>query len=379
MPDEELFEEDSDSADEVSPTEGSQQEAAPTESGSEFLFITCQVGAEPTLKRELARFRPSFRFAYSRPGFVTYKLPPQHRLEDDFDLKSIFARSYGFSLGKIAADDPEAAAREVWKLAAGRAFNALHVWPRDLYAPGDHDYEVGQTAASRDLEDRLRRTAPDELPGMRTKRPTERGDLVLDVILVEPNLWWVGYHRASFLVTRRAGGIFDEISLPYEAVSRAYLKMEEALRWSRMPVRRGERACEIGCAPGGSCQALLNRGLQVLGIDPAEMHPAVFDHPNFRHLRMRGNEVKRRELRGVSWLMTDMNVAPKYTLDTVEALVTHDDVEVQGMLLTLKLLDWKHADETEEYRARVQSWGFSKIRMRQMQHNRREFCLFAQR
>jgi 23S rRNA (cytidine2498-2'-O)-methyltransferase len=214
---------------------------------------------------------------------------------------------------------------------------------------------------------------------MRTKRPTDRGDLVLDVILVEPNLWWVGYHRASFLVTRRAGGIFDEISLPYEAVSRAYLKMEEALRWSRMPVRRGERACEIGCAPGGSCQALLNRGLQVLGIDPAEMHPAVFDHPNFRHLRMRGNEVKRRELRGVSWLMTDMNVAPKYTLDTVEDLVTHDDVDIQGMLLTLKLLDWKHADDTEEYRARVQSWGFSKIRMRQMQHNRREFCLFAQR
>ncbi len=350
-----------------------------TDAAAEFLFITCQVGAEPTLKRELAKYRPSFRFAYSRPGFLTFKLPPNHRLEDDFDLKSIFARSYGFSLGKVAADEPEKAVAELWKLAAGRPFNALHVWPRDLHAPGDHDYEVGQTPASRDLEDLLRRTAPDEFAALRTKKPTERGDLVLDVILVEPNLWWVGYQRASFLATRRAGGMFDEITLPYEAVSRAYLKMEEGLRWSRMPVRRNERACEIGCAPGGSCQSLLQRGLQVIGIDPAEMHPAVLDHPNFRHLRMRGNEVKRRELRGVRWLMTDMNVAPNYTLDTVEALVMHDEVEVEGMLLTLKLLDWKQADDAEEYRARVQSWGFSKIRMRQLQHNRREFCLFAMR
>lgn len=365
---------DDDAAAECNPTPDEQSDG-----GHEFLFVTCQVGAEPTLKRELAKYRPSFRFAYSRPGFVTFKLPANHRLEDDFDLKSIFARSYGFSLGKVAVDDPEKAAAEVWKLAASRPFNALHVWPRDQHSPGDHDYEVAQTAASRDLEDLLRRTAPDEFAGLRSKKQAERGDLVLDVILVEPNHLWVGYHRASFLVTRRAGGMFDEVTLPYEAVSRAYLKMEEALRWSRLPVRRNDRACEIGCAPGGSCQALLQRGLQVIGIDPAEMHPAVLDHPNFRHLRMRGSEVKRRELRGVQWLMTDMNVAPKYTLDTVEALVTHDDVEVEGMLLTLKLLDWKQADEVEEYRARVQSWGFSKIRMRQLQHNRREFCLFAAR
>jgi 23S rRNA (cytidine2498-2'-O)-methyltransferase len=373
---------------------------------SEFLFITCQVGAEATLKRELAKYRPAFRFAYSRPGFLTFKLPADHGLADDFDLKSIFARSYGFSLGKVdgsaelgarSAERSDASGSEpsppitpaspfvpspamvadVWRLAAGRAFTALHVWPRDLHAPGDHDFEVGQNDASRAVEAMLRGTTPPEFAPLATKRPTESGDLVLDVVLLDANRWWVGYHRASTLVTRRAGGIFDEIELPYEAVSRAWLKMEEALRWSNLPVRRGDIACEIGCAPGGSCQALLQRGLKVLGVDPAEMHPAVFDHPNFRHLRMRGAEMKRRELRGVRWLMTDMNVAPNYTLDTVEALVTHDDVEVEGMLLTLKLLDWKQADAAEDYRARVQSWGFSKIRMRQLQNNRREFCLFA--
>src|SRR6186997_3062423 len=41
-----------------------------------FIFATCQVGAEPALKTELARVWPDFKFAYSRPGFLTFKVPP---------------------------------------------------------------------------------------------------------------------------------------------------------------------------------------------------------------------------------------------------------------------------------------------------------------
>ena len=35
-----------------------------------------------------------------------------------------------------------------------------------------------------------------------------------------------------------------------------------------------------------------------------------------------------------------MNVAPRYTLDAVEAIVTHPEVNIRGLLLTLKLPDW---------------------------------------
>jgi len=77
--------------------------------------------------------------------------------------------------------------------------------------------------------------------------------------------------------------------------------------------------------------------------------------------------------------MTDMNVAPKYTLDTVETIVTHPDVNIQGLLLTLKLLDWEQADDVAEYVSRVQSWGFASVHCRQLQNNRREFCLAAER
>src|SRR5579885_121638 len=106
-----------------------------------FLFVTCQVGAERAVKAELARRWPAFRFAYSRPGFITFKLPAGHGLAADFDLEAVFARAYGCSLGRVVGADMATRAAETWKLAAGESWGALHVWPRDVYAPGDHSFE----------------------------------------------------------------------------------------------------------------------------------------------------------------------------------------------------------------------------------------------
>jgi 23S rRNA (cytidine2498-2'-O)-methyltransferase len=79
------------------------------------------------------------------------------------------------------------------------------------------------------------------------------------------------------------------------------------------------------------------------------------------------------------WLVVDMNVAPRYTLDTVEAIVTHPEVSIRGLLLTLKLLDWNLADEMPLHLARIRSWGFRDVRARQLTHNRQELCVAAMR
>ncbi len=112
--------------------------------------------------------------------------------------------------------------------------------------------------------------------------------------------------------------------------------------------------------PGGSAQALLERGLHVVGIDPSEMHPGVLQHPHFVHVRKRGADVRRRELHGFKWLLVDSNVAPQHTLDIVEAMVTHPATSFQGLLLTLKLPDWQLAAEIADYARRVRSGAFSR-------------------
>ena len=72
-----------------------------------------------------------------------------------------------------------------------------------------------------------------------------------------------------------------------------------------------------------------------------------------------------------------MNVAPNYTLDAVEAIVSHAEVHIRGLILTLKLPDWSLADEVPEYLQRIRSWGYNLVQARQLQYNRREICVAA--
>jgi 23S rRNA (cytidine2498-2'-O)-methyltransferase len=199
---------------------------------------------------------------------------------------------------------------------------------------------------------------------------------VLDCVLVAPDEWWVGTHQVNSIASQWCGGMVP-LELPPDAVSRAWLKMEEALTWSQLPISPGARIAELGSSPGGASQSLLGRGYEVLGVDPAEMDERVLANPKFTHVRRRASEARRREFRKVRWLTADMNVAPNYTLDAVEALVTHPEVSIRGMLLTLKLFEWALAEHVPEYLRRIESWGFNKVWARQLVHNRQEICVAA--
>lgn len=346
----------------------------------QFLFVTCQVGSEWAVKMELGRRRPDLRFAFSRPGFLTFRLPPDHRLAADFDVESVFARAYGFSLGRVTGASLDELAVGVWATYGERPFRRVHVWERDAAPPGDHGFEPSVTPAAIAAHEAIRRHCPrpEQLADDASDpwHPAGRGEFVLDCVVVEPHEWWVGYHRAKSLASRWPGGMI-RLELPRDAVSRAWLKMEEALRWSQLPIPAGARCAEIGSAPGGASQALLARGLFVIGVDPAEMHPAVLAHPSFTHIRSRAAQVRRRQFRKIRWLMADMNVAPSYTCDVVESIVTHPQVNIRGMLLTLKLFDQIHVEQLPDCLERVRSWGYNIVHARQLQYNRQEVCVSA--
>jgi len=355
-----------------------------------FIFFTCQVGAETALKSELAREYPLWRLAFSRPGFLTFKVPPDVDLPDDVGQSLVFARTCGFCLGKVEGTTAAERAQSVWSLIGALPVTELHVWPRDRFTPGFRDYEPGQTPQSREIEVAIRAAgdacsppfpAAQERPSLTPSRGKHSADekpgpLVADVVIVEPGEWWVGYHRAGSLAATWPGG-FLEVDLPAEAVSRAWLKMHEAVLWSGFRFRSGQKCVEIGSAPGGASQFLLESGLKVIGVDPAAMHPSVLADPNFKHIRKRSKEVPRREFLGVDWLTADINLPPNYTLDTVKSIVSHRGVKFKGLLLTLKLVEWSLADEIPKYIARLRALGFRTVRARQLHHNRQEICVAA--
>ncbi len=352
-----------------------------------FLFAVCQCGAEQALKHEVAAGPIDASLAFSRPGFVTFKLKDEINEPEQFQLPSTFARASGFSLGKVSGESAQDLAQLSWQLPGVEAFLAdqsivdLHVWQRDTAVPGVRGFEPGPTALSLTIERVLREQAPVEpLRTMPTapRPPSRRNRWVLDVVVVEPGEWWLGCNHTTRRLDCYPGGVLP-LELPDHAVSRAYLKMQEALQWSALPIARGELCVELGCAPGGASQALLEHGLRVLGVDPAEVDPVVLAEEQFTHIRRRSTEVRRKQLRGVQWLAADMNVAPNYTLDAVEEIVGNELANVRGMILTLKLADWKLANELPKLVERVRGWGYRDVRTRQLAFNRQEVCLVALR
>src|SRR5262245_20618365 len=192
-----------------------------------FGFLTCQVGAEPALKQEVAREWPGLRFAFSRPGFLTFKIAPGKKIPDNFGEKLVFARAWGFCLGKVTSATAENRADLVWKMIGDLPPRQIHVWPRDRYSPGYRDYEPGMTAEAAATERVIRELAPAKFAQqiadsnfqfsifnlkLSARAPqaagspfTQRdppsppllrgGVLVADVVIVDDVEWWVGYHR----------------------------------------------------------------------------------------------------------------------------------------------------------------------------------------
>ncbi|NOY29856.1 MAG: hypothetical protein GXP28_06660 [Planctomycetes bacterium] len=353
----------------------------------QFIFAVCQCGAEQVLKHEIAAGPVDARPAYSRPGFVTFKLGKPCENPEQFQLPSTFARTYGFCLGKVLGDRTGELARQVWQspaveqMRASHPIGDLHVWQRDPKPPGIQGFKPGPTLLATEVEGALRKHSPiEELKKMPDdpRQPSRRNRWVLDIVMVEPGEWWIGCHRSTRRLDCWPGGVIP-LELPAHAASRAYLKMTEAIAWSALPAQRDDLCLELGCAPGGAAQALLEHGLRVIGVDPAEIDPEVLAHPNFQHLRRRSMEVPQKALRGVRWLAIDMNAAPTYTLDAAEAVVTSKSASIRGMILTLKLTDWKLASELPNHIERVASWGYRDVRVRQLASNRQEVCLVALR
>jgi 23S rRNA (cytidine2498-2'-O)-methyltransferase len=409
---------------------------------AQFVFLTCRPGAEGALKREVARREPAWRLAFSRPGFLTFKNGGDHPLsvQSLAEHPWTFAHAHGISLGRITGMQLSELTQQFWQqpdvtvLAASstkglsqnrRGEGDSPIFPRGLEKTGKvpDDFGIGPkladihvwqgresarvderpsdeaaafaTPLALEVDRALRAAAPESAAklraregvsplfrraekGDRPRRPSPRGALVLDVFLLEPGEWWIGYHCAVTPAERWPGGQIP-IAMPAHAVSRAYAKIEEAIHWSGLPVAAGDECVEIGCAPGGASQALLDRGLFVTGIDPADVDEALVAHPRFRHLKKRGKDVRRREFVGVRWLVADMNIAPQATLDEVEPIVTHPGVSIRGLVLTLKPSDWAAAERLEEFAQRVRGWGYRDVRMRQLMTGGQEVCLVALR
>ncbi|HMI94257.1 MAG TPA: hypothetical protein VK509_22955 [Polyangiales bacterium] len=347
---------------------------------ADFAFATCLPGMEPAVKREVARTRPDLRFAYSRPGLVTFKAPGALAPEDT--PGSVFARVWGRSVG--AAGDLVTAQAQLATLRADR----VHVFARDpeadiaLLAPWA---QLATRVSSSDARVGARNAEGDSATGHGAVGESAIGDdardgqLVADVIVApaagEPV--WIGAHRHDATRGASPGGV-RAVRVPDSSPSRAYAKIEEAIAWAGLPMAAGQLALEIGAAPGGAVMALAERGLEVYAVDTGELADNVKAMPGVHHLPKKVGALRWEELPArIAWLLVDVNLAPQVALHEVARLMPHLKKTLAGAVITLKMNDWQFVDELPELARRIREMGLPDLRMRHLPANRREICVVA--
>lgn len=335
-----------------------------------FVWVTHQVAATRWLKAEVAARAPAMKFAFARPGLTTFRADGATATTV---VPSSFARAWGLSLGRAQT---AAEVRAVIALHLGAVPPRLHVFERDVDVPVDEQDPAIRGTRAAVVAAELR-----QLGGFAEDVRARVGDRVIDVIVPhasEPDEpWLVGVHDHDARHGPWPGGV-PHVAPPPEAPSRAWCKIEEALRWADLEPRPGEIAVELGSSPGGASYAMLVRGLEVHGIDPGAMHERVLGfagpHGNrFVHHHLPAAEVTRQALpRHYHWLMNDVNLAPMVALKYVERFVALAHGGLKGAVLTLKLNDDGVFAALPRLLERIGKLGAKRVRVTQLPSHRSE-------
>jgi len=320
-----------------------------------FAFALTNAGAERALKAEVAASGNGWRPGYQRRGFVMFKAPSDTRplTFRDLDEPPALARRLCLSLGK-AATLSEAAA-----LAPGAS--VIHTL--------------------RLTEGRQENLTPPSVP------VPAAGDTVATIVELGPEEFWAGLHRHAPLLSPDPGGS-SGILLPDGVPSRAWLKLEEAIRFFGLRLTPRDVVVELGCAPGGVVHALLQRGVSVIGVDPARLAPSVMTAavpavpdtscaPWVFHCRKPAALVSKRDLAGrATWFMSDMNQAPDIAIKECVRFRTMCP-SIRSALITLKLTDLAQIADKPRWLTALRTAGFRTLRLQQLSVHHRELALLA--
>ncbi|MBS1964180.1 MAG: hypothetical protein JST04_18350 [Bdellovibrionales bacterium] len=356
-----------------------------------FLVVFAREGQEDFVKNEFGLRFLGTKFSFSRPGFLSFKRAHaetgatiEWRAADAANL--IFPLRTGFFVGKWT-EGKGFAPIEGFDIATSAH---RHVHAIDAYTKKDPRTE-GETLTLD--EGAFARRFPEAAEGLRTadaKRAdragwnsrAEPGERILNAIAVSEKEVWFALTDLRDSEFGWPGGE-SRIERAAESPSRASVKIEEAIalleRKTGGPIlKAGERAIEIGSAPGGACHALLARGLKVTGVDRAEMAPVVANHPNFTRVDSSIGDWMFPETTAAEWIAIDINAEPKVALREAKPLVDYLKRGVRGIFFTLKLNQIDFALVAERLaKATAADLGMTTYFLKQLPSNHREIAFFG--
>jgi 23S rRNA (cytidine2498-2'-O)-methyltransferase len=155
-----------------------------------------------------------------------------------------------------------------------------------------------------------------------------------------------------------------------DSISRASMKLDEALEWLGDAPGRGETCVDLGAAPGGWTQRLLARGARVIAVDPAKMK---VQSPKLIHVQDSAFRFQPDE--PVEWLFCDMAWRPLEVAQLLAKWGRHRWAIRTVSNIKLPMKDkWPMLDRV---RATLEGGGWRDVKMRQLYHDRDEVTVTA--
>ncbi len=310
---------------------------------AQFLYFITVVGNEKLLKSEIELYYPWLKFSYSRPGICTFKNTSRYlSLEEISQLSFCFALTWGetIAIKKLTEINHES----LTSLQLDYPQSELHFYQLDHLGIIDSwTLPITSIPAERKLD--IIRTHRDEvLLGFRHK---DR---------------WNSPWMRKFSAKRE------------DVISRAYYKGADAFPMF-LPNQKEANVLELGSAPGGISQFLLEQGHYVLGVDPAQMDNRLIEHPQFKHVKTSIQDFQVSQDK-FEIIVSDMNLSPKLVLREV-ARINKSLPKLHSLFITLKLTDGVMVKDLPTYKGMAKEMGFSSLEMVQLPYHKKECLLFA--
>lgn len=178
---------------------------------------------------------------------------------------------------------------------------------------------------------------------------TETPDSTLESIEVSKNSFW-NYKKLTSCVDFLP--FYPSKVHPPQAPARAYSKILEATELFDLNIVPSDTIIEIGSAPGGISYFLLELGAKVIAIDPAKMHPTLFENypSKLTHDKRSIFDIEEEDLpRNFQWVISDLNLTGGLNVSQ-SCRIMDFCPKLKGAFLTIKTPDPENIKNFENWK-----------------------------
>ncbi len=211
-------------------------------------------------------------------------------------------------------------------------------------------------------------------------RSSRTGLPVLHVLFSDATTAWLAAGLPGECTTWPMG--IPRLRMPSSAPSRSTMKLAEAITTlledaeRESILRAGQRAVDLGAAPGGWTWQLAQRGLRVTAIDNGPLRDSVMATEMVEHIKADG--FTWRPQRAVDWMVCDMVEQPSRIASLMAEWIATG--RCRYTIFNLKLPMKRRLEAVEQcrllIRKRLASIGPYELRIKQLYHDREEVTAY---